>query len=260
MFKNFGTGLITNLATGFLATSNHDNSALYRAAETELLARKSLLLSSQVSQMSRSAYGIKASIMTPKGPKIVIAKQVLITIPPKLPLLTGFDLSTDEKSLFSKFNNSAYYTGLIRNHGLPDNTSFVAALPDSEYFLPRMPSLYALRGTGLPGLVDVKFGSSSILSDAEVKAAVEASIKSLGTSEVVPGAGSQDIEWVAYKSHSPFELTVSVQEIQSGFYKKLYALQGPRATWWTGAAFHTHDSSLLWEFTEGIVQKILTVL
>ena len=38
-----------------------------------------------------------------------------------------------------------------------------------------------------------------------------------------------------------------------GFYDDLYALQGYRSTWYTGAAFHVHDSSRLWNFTETTV-------
>ncbi|KIJ27447.1 hypothetical protein M422DRAFT_271356 [Sphaerobolus stellatus SS14] len=57
--------------------------------------------------------------------------------------------------------------------------------------------------------------------------------------------------------HTPFELVVSKEQIAAGFYKELYGLQGARRTWWSGAAFHTHDSSLLWQFTEGIVQRMV---
>lgn len=67
-------------------------------------------------------------------------------------------------------------------------------------------------------------------------------------------------EFAAYESHTPFELTVPKEAIAGGFYKDLYALQGQRHTWYTGAAFHTHDSSLLWQFTEGLIPDILAGL
>jgi hypothetical protein len=44
--------------------------------------------------------------------------------------------------------------------------------------------------------------------------------------------------------------------IKAGFYRKLYALQGRNRTFYTGAAFHTHDSSLLWQFTEALLPRI----
>ena len=33
-------------------------------------------------------------------------------------------------------------------------------------------------------------------------------------------------------------------------------LQGERGTWWTGAAWDTHESSLLWGFSEGVVATL----
>jgi hypothetical protein len=62
-----------------------------------------------------------------------------------------------------------------------------------------------------------------------------------------------------YSSHTPFELTVPPEAIADGFYKKLYSLQGCRHTFYTGAAFHTHDSSLLWQFTETLLPNITAV-
>ena len=38
--------------------------------------------------------------------------------------------------------------------------------------------------------------------------------------------------------------------------EKLNALQGRNRTFYTGAAFHTHDSSLLWQFTEALLPRI----
>jgi hypothetical protein len=57
-------------------------------------------------------------------------------------------------------------------------------------------------------------------------------------------------------SHSPFELTVSPDDIAGGFYRQVNALQGHRHTYYNGGAFHTHDSSLLWQFTEGLLPRI----
>jgi hypothetical protein len=63
-------------------------------------------------------------------------------------------------------------------------------------------------------------------------------------------------EFAVFASHSPFELTVPAGAIEAGFYQKLYSLQGRHRTFFTGAAFHTHDSSLLWQFTEGLLPQI----
>jgi hypothetical protein len=57
-------------------------------------------------------------------------------------------------------------------------------------------------------------------------------------------------EFVGFNNHSPYELTVSTDAISNGFYDKLNALQGKRNTWYTGATWQEHDSSLIWNWTE----------
>lgn len=63
--------------------------------------------------------------------------------------------------------------------------------------------------------------------------------------------------WVVFSSHTPFALTVPKEAIEAGFYKKLNALQGRRHSYYTGAAFQTQDSSLIWQFTEALLPSIL---
>ncbi len=55
----------------------------------------------------------------------------------------------------------------------------------------------------------------------------------------------------------PYELRVSAQAIEAGFYGYLNALQGVRNTYWTGVAFDKHDSGDLWAFTEGLLGEIV---
>ncbi|KAL4759007.1 uncharacterized protein BDW70DRAFT_169787 [Aspergillus foveolatus] len=59
---------------------------------------------------------------------------------------------------------------------------------------------------------------------------------------------------VAFRPHVPYALYVSSEEIADGFYRDLYGLQGYRNTFYTGAAFHTHDSAEMWKFTEKFVE------
>jgi hypothetical protein len=52
-------------------------------------------------------------------------------------------------------------------------------------------------------------------------------------------------------------MTVSVDAVQNGLYKDPYALQELKNTYWTGAAFHSPDSSKLWAFTETFLPGII---
>jgi hypothetical protein len=62
---------------------------------------------------------------------------------------------------------------------------------------------------------------------------------------------------VLFSSHTPDELRVPAKAIKDGFYKELDGLQGQRRTYYTGAAFHTHDSTLLWQFTETLLSLVV---
>lgn len=170
--------------------------------------------------------------------------------------LFGVDLTETERTLFSQFNNSAYYTGLIVNTTIPSNISLFNTGVNTKYNIPLLPATYSLRSTTFPGLINVKLGATTAIPDAQVKENVLASIKRMQKTGVLAGS-SVEPAFVAYDSHTPFELVVSAADVAAGFYCKLYALQGVKSTWWSGAAFHTQDSSLLWEFTEKIVQQML---
>jgi hypothetical protein len=65
------------------------------------------------------------------------------------------------------------------------------------------------------------------------------------------------VEWKAFNAHVPFFEHVTAEQIKGGFYKKAFALQGHRGVWYTGAAWETHDSSMIWNFTETILPGIL---
>jgi hypothetical protein len=257
VFKNFGLDILANIAAGsFLTTARHDNSELYQKARAELGA--DALLRSRVVATDRDAAGYaNLLVQTPAGLRIIRAKKIVVTIPPKVDNLFGFDLDATELSLFGQFGNSAYYTGVLRNTGIPDNLSLNNTGTNTPYHLPPLPGVYSISPTGIPGLHSVKYGSPVQLSETQVKANILADIKRLRAAGSIPATTVPSTpEFAVFASHSPFELTVPTGAIKSGFYRKLYALQGRNRTFYTGAAFHTHDSSLLWQFTERVLAGI----
>jgi hypothetical protein len=252
VLKNFGQDILRNIAAGsFLTTARRDNSELYRLARAELGA--DALLRSRVLATDRGSSGhAYALVQTPAGLRLIQARKLLVTIPPKLDNLDGFDLDGTERSLFGRFGNSGYYTGVLRNTGIPDNVSVSNIGADTLYHLPALPGVYGISPAGVPGLHDVKYGSPVALPDAVVKANIVADIKRMRAAGTLPASPATP-EFATFVSHTPFELTVPAAAISAGFYRKLYALQGRNRTYWTGATFHTHDSSLLWQFTERVL-------
>ena len=108
--------------------------------------------------------------------------------------------------------------------------------------------------TGVPNLVNLKYGSPVSMPEKLVEQDVMDSLARLrkaGTIYTTPP------EIALFSSHTPFELTVPVSAIKNGFYKELNELHGHRNTYYTGSAFQAHDVSLLWEFTDTILDKIM---
>ena len=241
VMKNFGLDILRNLQVGFLTTARHDNSEVYAKARAELGA--DALLRSRVVATERDALGhVTLIVQTPAGLRVIRARKLVVTIAPKVDNLTGFDLDSTERSLFRQFGNSAYYTGVLRNSCIPDNLSVNNIGQDTAYHLPSLPGVYSISPTGIPGLHSVKYGSPTQLPETVVKADILAAVRRLRTAGTIP---TRTPEFAVFASHSPFELTVPASAVRDGFYRKLNALQGRNRTFYTGAAFHTHDSSLL---------------
>jgi len=97
---------------------------------------------------------------------------------------------------------------------------------------------------------------TALASDSAVKSAVISEVQKLGAAGTIPAAASSMPEFVAYNSHTPYELRVSADAVAAGFYKNLTALQGQKNTWYTGAAFNKHDSGDMWAFTAGLLPQI----
>lgn len=250
IFKNWGLDVLRNVQNGFLTASSGNNGELYRNAGAVL--GQDVFLNSCVIATQRNAGApyVKVVVETPSGLKLILAKKLVITIPPLPEKLRGFDLGSEELSLFKRFSSKGYYAGIVRDPGIPISLISNAAA-DTPYNVPRFPGFYGLTPTRVPGLIDFKYGSDNVLSDEQVKANVIADLERLH--QVGTFNETFEPEIFIYTNHSPFELNVPARDIADGFYKKLYALQGKRRTYYTGAAFQSHDSSLIWTYTEANV-------
>jgi hypothetical protein len=196
-------------------------------------------------------------VTTPKGKILIIAKKLLVTIPPKINSVITLDLDYREKDVFSKFINAGYYTSVVNNTGIPANLSVYRGDPHTPFHIPKLPGVYSFQQTRVPGLHTAYYGAprssaSSPISDAAVQAAIIRDIKTLQSTNPQTFAQAEP-SFVAFSSHSPFYLQCKPDDTERGFYKSLYALQGLRNTFWTGAAWRAHDSSSLWRFNEQIV-------
>lgn len=248
VMKYMPLSTVQNILTGsFLTTVHHNNHELYDKALLEL--GSSALVSSNVTQVIRSHNGVQITVSTPSGPKLIKASKLLIAIQPKLENLGFVDLNFEERYLFGQFNNSYYWDILLRNPGLPPNISVNNANPAAPLALPAMPGLYFVAASPIPNVYQVYYTSPYALSEEFVKKDVLTT-----TAKLVKAFGFPPVngtpEFVGFNDHRPFELTVSTDAVVGGFYDKLNGLQGKRNTWYTGATWQAHDSSLIWNWTE----------
>ena len=256
VFKYLSAEAVNSQIKGFLTTEHHHTMELYQKAAA-FLGWDNILLNSTVSAMDRSCpREVRVALCTPAGPKLVVAKRLLSTIPPLLEKLIGYDLSEDETHLFGQFFPNGYYAALLRNTGINNlNTSILNIGPTQRYNVPKLPGVYA--AIPLPvggGLLHVYYGSPRPLPDEVVKADIVATIQRYQKANGLPVTNP---EFVKFVNHAPFNLMVSNDAIRDGFYKKVFALQGQRNTFYNGIAWHTQDSSLLWKFTDDYIIPIL---
>jgi hypothetical protein len=104
----------------------------------------------------------------------------------------------------------------------------------------------------------VKYGSPTRLRDHHVKRMIVEDVEQPHDRATFPGR-PRVVDFTAFSAHNPFELGVSSEQIAAGFYTRLGSLQERNRTFYNGAAFHTHDSGLLWQFSDDqAVRSILS--
>lgn len=261
VMKLNGLDLLNSLQVGLILTTSRDNSELYQKAQG-ILGPDNVLFRSHIVAIDRSSIDedgyVKVLVKTSNGglTKLIRAKKIVVSIPPKLSNLVGFDLSAQEAALFAQFGNAFYYTCLVRNAGINSSLSVFNAGENTTYNLPVLPGAYAIYPSGVPNLTHVFYGSSYELSPDQVKANIISTLLRLQRTENITTTTTTQ-SFPIFSSHVPFEMNVPVSAIAGGYYRELNDLQGQRGTYYTGAAFQTHSSALLWQFTEGLLPAIV---
>ncbi|KAG0160797.1 hypothetical protein PDIDSM_8327 [Penicillium digitatum] len=240
---------------GGLGTANHDNSEIYVKALAEL--GSSALLSSTVIATSRlvNNSGVRLVVKTPSGCKLIEAKKLLITIPPTLGNMKPFALNVQETNIFSQFTYMGYYTILLNNTGLPSGYEWINANDSSStYNIPDLPGACQIIETRISGMFYAWYRSPLNMTQQEVEASTIAAIQNLQKAGNYTATTPTVVE---YRSHTPFKLRVSAEAISNGFYEELYALQGKRSTWYTGAAMVSHNAGVIWNFTHALLPDLV---
>lgn len=250
VMKQFDQTLLQAVTTNTLLTTEHHNAhELYQRAR-EFLGDQVLLNTSVVAMSRKASSQPRILVDSPGGRKLIIARKLLITAPliNVYDARDSFDLSEEEDGLFRQFFANGYYTGIIKNTGLPPNFTAVGADPDQPHGIPTLPGLYTIRSIpDLPGLFHVYYGMPQPKPGEEVQRDIETAVGRIQEAQALPPSAT---EWVIFSDHSPYNTMVKPEAIRDGFYAKLLDLQGKRNTFYTGATWETQDSSWIWNYTE----------
>ncbi|KAI6307625.1 hypothetical protein MCOR14_001901 [Pyricularia oryzae] len=226
--------------------ANNNVQSLFDAAQKKL--GDNAIVGAQETKVNRRAEGgVEVQVRTASGSKTVKARKLLIAAPPTMEILQSFlDLNPEETSLFSQFNSSYYWNAVVYNTGFPNDTGIYNSDAKAKFGIPPLPGMYNFEPTGVKDLHAAYGGSPSRLSQSEIEAQITSSIS--GAQQAL-GYPALQPKIVHSNNHSPSGLTVSVEAIKGGFYKRLNALQGQQNTFWTGAAWCCGSSSSIWNYT-----------
>lgn len=216
-----------------------------------------VLYQSMVQESERSEGGVKIVIKTNNGGrKLVKAKKLLVTFAPVLSNLEGFDLTHAETMLFKKWKWNNCYVAVVKDTGIRHGVTIMNSDPSNiPGSLPLPPFQWALQHLGVDGYLASKIVGDKDLTEDQAKQLLISDIRRMGYVRAMNGS---DPEIVAFGSHSPEVLSVSSADIKNGFYKKLYSIQGTKSTFYSGLAFASDYSALLWAYTEKVIQEMLS--
>jgi hypothetical protein len=253
VLKNFSLSVAGSLATTGFLTAPTGSGSLYDAIAQSLIG--DVLFDADVVRVDRRGHsGIEVDVVTPYGLQRIQCEKLVFATPPTADNLRPFDLDRLEARTLTHFRTNYYATALVRLTGLPPSESVQNTGADTQYNLPVLPGIYGINPTAAPDLYNVKFGSPFWLPNLVVQAKIVKDITKLRLVGTFPVSFK---EFIAFSSHAPFEMMVPSEEIAAGFYATLNALQGRNNTFYTGAAFQTNDSFLIWEYTEGLLPQIV---
>ncbi|KAH8594441.1 hypothetical protein B0O99DRAFT_595376 [Bisporella sp. PMI_857] len=261
VMQAFGAPMARALLNGALfVPSSHNNSELYGKIASFLTG--DVLYSSKVVSAYRGSGSSKItlSVSSNDGHQTkVSAKRLLIAIPPTIDNLSALGLTDKERALFKKWTFSNTHAGIIQHPALSGKVALVntpeSAAPANYLISPSSPPYLGRLtplGPGHRALVATR--DTSTIADAQ--GVVQMTIDRMIGAGTLNGTAEEQVKFLAWKDHGPMHLRVGAEDLQKGFIQDLYALQGAKATWYTGAAFSGQYTSIVWAFTDVVIANL----
>ncbi|KAG4435010.1 hypothetical protein IFR05_009499 [Cadophora sp. M221] len=259
--KGLGPALLSSIFGKFIIASSGDTRDLYVAAAKEL--GDSILLGSTILSVKRTVKtgktttGVTILVAQPgQAPKLIRAKKLLVAIPQTMNNIGTYDISGDERDIFSKFTALGYWAYVVAIPGLTNSVTNVGV--QTPYNQSVIPGPANFQASSAPGYFTSAVGFNDLnYTEESSKAVIRNDLSRLEAVGGVPRGSSAAVKFPFSSDHRPYCLRVSANDIKKGFYKKLLGLQGKRNTYWAGAAFSGHNSGLVWNFNVGTIVPAL---
>lgn len=237
------------------------NQHLYNEIAT--LLRRDVLYSSVVIESSRAQGNIQLVTQSPDGKKkLILAKKLLIAVPPTRENLAPFDLDETERAHFSKAKYGRSHTALVSHSKLPEAAN-IRNTPESAIQSPVTPFLetpFVMGFTYVNALAPAKvhqIGASgdnyTAFDEAAAQAAVQQALENLAKGGTIPDLEGEKLKIVAWSDHGPGGFGVSAEDLKAGWMEDMYKLQGRRGTWYTGSGLAADFTTILWKFNDALL-------
>ncbi|UNI21310.1 hypothetical protein JDV02_007311 [Purpureocillium takamizusanense] len=219
---------------------------------------------SEVFDALRTRSGVQLDIKNTETGHIttVEAKRLLVAIEPTAENMKPFHLHREEDDIFRKFKYTRRYAGILDTDLLGVNASYfnlpLNAAPNNYLSYPKIPYDARIDYMGVGRYFRVNVIGDENFEESSAKEQVKCDIQTLIDVGVVPAADDvAALDWADFSDHGPMYAHVSAKEVASGFFQKLYGLQGRSSTWWAGAAWSVHYQTALWAYVDVLLPKLM---
>ncbi|KAK4225964.1 hypothetical protein QBC38DRAFT_367640 [Podospora fimiseda] len=240
------------------------NQVLYNEIAT--LMRRDVLFNSTVIESSRAAGKIELVAQSSDGTKkLILAKKLLIAVPPTRENLAPFDLDEAERVHFSKTKYGRSHTALISHSKLPEAN--LVNTPESASQSPITPFLqtpFVIGFTYVKAFGDAKVFQISAAGDnytafdvPAAQAAVQDALEKLAEKGTIPDLEGEKVKIVSWDDNGPGGFGVSAEDLRAGWMEDMYKMQGKRGTWYTGNGLGADFTVMLWKFNDGLLGGLI---
>ncbi|KAJ4351265.1 uncharacterized protein N0V89_006604 [Didymosphaeria variabile] len=222
-----------------------------------------VLYNSIVVGCSRNESGVSVRVKHRDGNETeIVAKRLLVAFEPSPVAMAVFDLDEEEGEVLGKLSFSSVYAGLVQHPSLKGFNSWTNTLPGapgSNYSAYPLPAQVGKIGHQ-PGGGEDLFAFTAIGTqednDESMQALISGSIENMVKAGTVNGSNGTTA-FPYFANHGLMHSRVSREELRKGFIARQNALQGRRATWYTGAAFSAGFSTILWAYNEVLLPRVI---